>query len=109
MSCPATEIFPESTMQAPAIALSNVDLPEPFVPSTIRNEPAGTVKETSQSARTSFCVPRLHVLDTWSIWRICVGRSDERRPAELDPTGKLGHYERGEDEYRSDELQVVGI
>jgi hypothetical protein len=96
-------------MKAPAVAFSKVDLPEPLVPSTIRNAAAGTVKQTSQSARISFCVPGLNVLDMWSICSIYVGRSNETGSAEPDPSGKVGHNERGEDEHRGDELKVIGI
>src|SRR5439155_17928060 len=56
-------MLPESTKNVPAIALSKVDLPEPFVPITMTHDPSSIVTSTPSSARTSFGVPRLKTLE----------------------------------------------
>ncbi len=61
-SVPSTIMLPASTRKVPATAFSSVDLPEPFVPMTMTNEPVSIVSVTPCSARTSFGVPGLNVL-----------------------------------------------
>src|SRR5437867_12250237 len=58
-------MVPASTGKLPATALSKVDLPDPFVPITITQEPSSMVSSTPQSALTSFDVPGLNVLQTF--------------------------------------------
>ena len=52
----ARRIRPSSTRNVPATAFKSVDLPEPFVPTTTTNEPAGINRLTSRKARTSLGV-----------------------------------------------------
>jgi hypothetical protein len=59
---PASDTVPVSTKNVPATALSSVDLPEPFMPMIVRNDPSSSVNDTSCSAHTSFGVPGLNVL-----------------------------------------------
>ena len=61
-SWPARRMLPRSTRNVPATAFSSVDLPEPFVPMTMTNEPGSMVRLTPCSARTSFGVPGWKVL-----------------------------------------------
>src|SRR5919108_5513154 len=56
---------PSSTGKLPATALSKVDLPDPFVPITITQDPSSRVRSTPQSAFTSFDVPGFNVLQTF--------------------------------------------
>src|SRR5258707_5756118 len=48
---PPQRIEPEVGRSSPAIKFSNVDLPEPELPSSARNSPVGTVSDTSSTAR----------------------------------------------------------
>ena len=49
---PSARIEPEVGRSSPAMRLSRVDLPEPDEPSSARNSPAATERETSSTART---------------------------------------------------------
>src|SRR5439155_5615020 len=56
-------MWPESTTNVPAIALSKVDLPEPFVPMTMTHDPSSIITSTPSSERTSFGVPGLNTFE----------------------------------------------
>jgi hypothetical protein len=52
MSSSAKQMRPESGLLNPAIAISNVVLPEPEGPNNVRNSPARTSMLTALSAKT---------------------------------------------------------
>ena len=87
MSCPSRRSLPESTKNEPATAFSNVDLPDPFVPMTMTNEPSSIRRSTPCRARTSFGVP------AWKVFRMLSISSMER--SERVP-GRGNASERGE-------------
>src|SRR5207249_1112081 len=91
-------MVPSSTKKLPATALRSVDFPEPFVPMTIRNEPASRIRSTPWSARTSFGVSGLKVLRT-------PRTSSTRAPPQS--LAEPGQHQGGEHEERGDELQIV--
>src|SRR5690348_10132698 len=95
-------MVPESTRNVPATAFKSVDLPEPFVPMMITNDPASNVRLTPCSERTSLGVPALKVLRTCST--LSMGGVPVLQLVEHSRQNQ-GH----EDEGRGDQLQVVGI
>src|SRR5258708_7383577 len=104
-------MLPASTMKVPATAFSSVDLPDPLVPITIRNELAGSLSDTSVSALTSFGVPGLNVFDMRSIASIGSRHLGERAATRLAGFQSVCHVrqdQRGKDKHRSDEFEVVG-
>ena len=62
ISRPARRIRPLSTGKLPATALSSVDFPEPFVPTTMTKDAGSIVRSMPCSDRTSFGVPAKNVL-----------------------------------------------
>jgi hypothetical protein len=61
-STPSIRMVPASTGNVPAMALRSVDLPDPFVPTTMTNDPSSTERSMPWSARSSFAVAALNVL-----------------------------------------------
>src|SRR6478672_5458984 len=98
-------MLPESTTNVPAMALSNVDLPEPFVPITITNDPSSIVRSTPCRDRTSFGVPALKVLARFLVSSIDWYPGSLR--AELRE--QVGQDQRQEYEHGSDQLKIVRI
>src|SRR3569833_4436107 len=109
ISCPDTEILPASTLNVPATALSSVDLPEPLVPSTMRNVPVGMVRDTFRSARTSFCVPPLNVFDIRSICSIGLGCFRQCASAESDSPREIGCHQRRKNKDGGNQLKIIRI
>src|SRR5947207_15629514 len=101
-------MVPVSTMNVPATAFRRVDLPDPLVPMTMRNEPAGSERETSVSALTSFKVPGLKVFEMrWisSIGSCHLGEGAPARLTCLQPAHQFGQNQCGEDKHRGNEFE----
>src|SRR5579872_2960340 len=107
--CVASLMVPVSTMKEPATALRRVDLPDPFVPMMIRKDPGASVKETSDSARTSLGVAGLKVLNIRWISNIALGHPHGRRAARTHALGEIRHHKRSEHKDRGDQLEIVWI
>src|SRR5579864_4337434 len=92
---------PASTVNVPATALSNVDLPEPFIPMTTTTDPFSICRSTPWSARTSLGVFGKKVLAMPAISSTCHPLPDIRR--------QVGQYEGHQHKRSGDQLQVVWV
>src|SRR4029453_12357913 len=88
----------------PPTALSNVDLPEPFVPMTMTKEPLSMVRLRSRSACTSLSVPGLNDFLTPRISSI----RPTRLPS-LDRFQRAWEDESYEDKGCGYQLQIVWV
>src|SRR5262245_17955203 len=106
MLLPARLIEPVSTMNVPATAFSNVDLPEPFEPMMIKNEPVSSRSDTPRKARTSFGVPRLKVLAMLEISSMSGGGGLRGRFQFAQQCGRDQRYEHKRGGYQ---FQIIRI
>src|SRR5690348_14595787 len=103
-SWPAIRTLPLSTKNVPAIAFSNVDLPDPFVPITTTNDPPSSVRSTPCSDRTSLGPPGLNVFVTF-----CSLSMRHRHPLRSKLYQEVRNDKRDEYEQGRDQLEIVRV